>query len=218
MQEVHSLKSLWSTCRCNNWYKMWKSTTLRIFLIFRTLNLHVYRHFITKWISLKQTKCVAHGKFRECLLDTKSFYDDLKDGYFSSLLLKETRKNDTIYTVRQRNSLDLGPIVFYKLLKAPLAILRELNISIIVYLDNMLLLAKTLQEILMAKNTVIFLLQHLRFVINLKIICDNYDSKNKILGLIIDSVQLTLSLTPQKLGKIRHLCWKMYRVSMVSVL
>ena len=118
-----------------------------------------------------------------------------------------------IHFIRSRNEflclrfgLDLAPIIFYKLLKAPLAILRELNISIIVYLDNMLLLARTLPEILMAKNTVIFLLQHLRFVINLKMICDNYDSKNKFLGLIIDSMQLTLSLTPQKLGKIRHLC------------
>ena len=65
----------------------------------------MYGHFITKLISLKQTKRIAHGKFRECSLDTKSFYHGLKDRYFSSLLLKETRKNDTLYTVRQRISL-----------------------------------------------------------------------------------------------------------------
>lgn len=38
------------------------------------------------------------------------------------------------------------------------------------------------------------------------------------LGLKINSVQLTVSLNPQKLEKIHHLCWEMYKGQMVSVL
>ena len=30
MLEIHRFKSLWYTCECNNWYKLWKSTKLGI--------------------------------------------------------------------------------------------------------------------------------------------------------------------------------------------
>ena len=46
--EVHSFKSLQYTCECSNWYKVRILKKLWIFLIFMTLNLHAYGHFIGK--------------------------------------------------------------------------------------------------------------------------------------------------------------------------
>lgn len=49
-----------------------------------------------------------------------------------------------------------------------------------------------------AKYTVIFLLQRLGFIISFKKSLLKATQKIEILGLFIDSVELTLSLTPQK--------------------
>ena len=58
---------------------------------------------------------------------------------------------------------------FYKItLKTPVSVLRRLNILIIMYLDDMFLTGYSTKETLMARNTVIFLLQQLGFVLNLK--------------------------------------------------
>ena len=54
-----------------------------------------------------------------------------------------------------------APQTFTKLLKVPISILRRLAIKIVIYLDDMLILGKTIDEVLMAKVTVILLLQHL---------------------------------------------------------
>ena len=56
------------------------------------------------------------------------------------------------------------PLVFTKLMKISIAVLRRLKIRVIVYLDDMLLMSHTVDEILMARNTLIFLLQHLEFI------------------------------------------------------
>ena len=101
---------------------------------------------------------------------------DLKDAYFVILLSKQSSKY-----VRFKWSVNfyeflclcfgLGstPKAFTKLLKIPIALFRRINIRIIVYLDDMLLLmGRSLQEIMTAKDTLIFLLQNLGFVIILK--------------------------------------------------
>ena len=48
----------------------------------------------------------------------------------------------------------------------PIAILRRINIRTIVSLDDMLLMGWTLQEIMTARDTLIFLLENLGFVIS----------------------------------------------------
>ena len=61
-----------------------------------------------------------------------------------------------------------APRTFTKILKVPLCPIRRLIIRIVVYLNDMLLLRRSIKEVLIATDTVIFLLQHLGFVINLK--------------------------------------------------
>ena len=54
-----------------------------------------------------------------------------------------------------------APRMFTKLLKFPLSILRRLNIILILYLDDILLIIWSRKEVIMAMETLIFLLQNL---------------------------------------------------------
>ena len=99
----------------------------------------------------------------------------LKDAYFSVPLHKDSRK--LVLSLWARNLYEflclcfgLGPAprIFTKLLKVPISVLRRLMISIIIYLDDLLVLGNSMSEIFTARDSVIFLLQHLGFVINLK--------------------------------------------------
>ena len=60
------------------------------------------------------------------------------------------------------------PRIFTNLLKVPNSVLRCLTIRAISYLEDLLILGNSMNEIFMARNSVIFQLQHLGFVINLK--------------------------------------------------
>ena len=125
-----------------------------------------------------------------CRLKTKGFQNlkymlqkryymyklDLKDAYFSVPLKKNSRHfvrfrwSGNLYKLLCLCfSLGLAPRIFTKLLKVPMKIVRRINIKIIIYLDDMLLIDHSLEEILMSRGTVIFLfVQHLGFAINWK--------------------------------------------------
>ena len=72
--------------------------------------------------------------------------------------------------------------IFTKLLKVPMTILRRLNIKIIIYLDDMLLIGHSLEKIFIDRDTIIFLLQHLGFVINWKKSCVKTSAGNRVFG------------------------------------
>ena len=61
-----------------------------------------------------------------------------------------------------------SPRVFTKILKVPISLLRCLNIRVLIYLDDILLMSQSIERLLVARDTVIFLLQHVGFVINFK--------------------------------------------------
>ena len=52
--------------------------------------------------------------------------------------------------------------------KVPMAISRRIHIEILIYLGDILLIGHCLEELVMSRDTVIFLLQYLGFTINLK--------------------------------------------------
>ena len=59
-----------------------------------------------------------------------------------------------------------APRVFTKLLKIPKALLRQIDISIIIFLDDMLLLSQKFSVLIQTLETLIFPLQKISFVIN----------------------------------------------------
>ena len=70
----------------------------------------------------------------------------------------------------------------------------------------------------MATDTVIFLLQHLGFVISHRKSILTSLQKIEFLGLPVDSVNMPLSLTPGKLMKVTSQCLEMCRTERVSIL
>ena len=93
------------------------------------------------------------------------------------------------------NFFGLGPAqrYFTKLFNVWIALLRRVNIRIIIYLDDMLLMGRTLPEIIMARDILIFLLQHLGFVINLKKSVLLPVKQIEFVGLVIDNGKITLA-------------------------
>ena len=134
---------------------------------------------------------------------------DLNDAYFSVPLIKESREyvrfqwEGTLYEfLCFCFRLGPAPLIYTKILKIPISLLRRLQIRVILYLDDILLMSQTIEELFISRDTVIFLLTHLGFVINLNKSMLNLVQKNKFLGLEIDSVAMKLSLTQRKVEEI----------------
>ena len=130
---------------------------------------------------------------------------DLKDPYFCVPLHQKHRKYIQFCWEGQLSKFlcicfGLGPApqIFTKLLKIPIAILRRINIRIIVYLDDMLLMCQTIEGLNIAKHTLILLLQQLGFIINLKKSVLSATQNLEFLGLEVDSVNMTLILPMEK--------------------
>ena len=107
----------------------------------------------------------------------------------------------------------LGPAlrIFSKLLKVPIALL------LVIYLDDILLIGIT-EEILINKNTLIFLLQLLVFVINLKKSTLKPSQHIEFLCLNINTHTITLALTEEKMNKVVLKCQNLLSRPQTTVL
>ena len=52
------------------------------------------------------------------------------------------------------------------LLKTPILLLRRINLWVVTYLDDILTMGQTIKETVISKDSIIFHLQHLGFVLN----------------------------------------------------
>jgi len=89
---------------------------------------------------------------------------DMKDAYFNVPLHPAFRKyvkfswRGTLYEfLCLCFGLGPGPRIFTTLLKVPIQLLRRLEIRLVIYLDDILILGETLEIILQARDTVIYL-------------------------------------------------------------
>ena len=87
-----------------------------------------------------------------------------------------------------------NPSDFHKTSEDSNALLTRINVRKIIFLGDMLVMVQTLKEISQAKETLIFLLQNLGFVINFK----KSQLTPEFLGLVINSVNMTLALPQEK--------------------
>ena len=137
---------------------------------------------------------------------------DLKDAYFTIPLHQESWKHVRFQWEGQLYQFlclcfGLGPAprIFTKIMKVPLCILRRINIRIISYLDDLLIFGNTRDEITQAKDTVLYLLENLGFVINLKKSVLEPSRIMEYLSIIIDSTTMTMTLTEEKITKLSSL-------------
>ena len=150
---------------------------------------------------------------------------DLKDACFSVPLEKDSRQ--FVYFRWSGNLHEflcfcfcLGPVprIFTKLLQMLMTILRRINVKTIIYSANMLLISHSLEEILMSRDTVIFLLQHLGFVINWKKPVLTPVQEIEFLRLTINSVTLELSLNKTKIQKVVSECQNLLNNPQTTIL
>lgn len=97
-----------------------------------------------------------------------------------------------------------APWCFAKELHLAVEFLRGQGIRLIIYLDDMLLMAQCPLMLTSHLQQTISLLQGLGFVINSQKSILTPSHSLVFLGFIIDSVQATLSLPSHKMSKIRH--------------
>ena len=90
-------------------------------------------------------------------------------------------------------------------------------IRIIVYLDDFLILGKTFEETILSRDTVIYLLQNLGFVINLKKSILHPTRRIEFSGMIIESVEMTVSLPQEKVESISKRCLDIFSMQEVSI-
>ena len=82
----------------------------------------------------------------------------------------------------------------------------------------MLLMGRTLPEILMAIDILIFLLQHLGFVTNLKKSVLHPVKQMEFLGLVTDTEKMTLALSEKKIKHAPRQCQEVFTRPKTSVL
>uniref|UniRef100_A0A7M5V2U2 Reverse transcriptase domain-containing protein n=1 Tax=Clytia hemisphaerica TaxID=252671 RepID=A0A7M5V2U2_9CNID len=141
---------------------------------------------------------------------------DLKDAYFAIPLDQHSQRfvrfewDKTLYQFQCLCfGLSPAPRVFSKILKVPISLLRRLGIRLIIFLDDILLIASTPEELRQMRDTTIFLLQSLGFLINVKKSVFEPTQKIEFLGMIIDSIKMTLSLPEEKVVAIKKQCSEM---------
>ena len=135
---------------------------------------------------------------------------DLKDAYFAVQISEPDRKylrfrwRDTVY---QFNCLPFGlscaPWVFTKITKAATAVLRERSIRLIIYIDDILIMAES--ETLLQDHVAatVYLLENLGFIINYPKSILEPRTTLEFLGFQVDSSSMELKLPGNKLKNIR---------------
>ena len=82
----------------------------------------------------------------------------------------------------------------------------------------MLILSHTIREAHIYRDTVIYLLQILGFIINIKKSILHPCHKIEFLGMEIDSIKMTFSLTPEKVQKVVKTCQNLLRSHSTTLL
>lgn len=102
--------------------------------------------------------------------------------------------------------LEPAPRIFTKLLKILLALLHRLKIYVILYVEDKLVFVRTMEEALVICKNMIYILQFLGVIINLKKSILVIVQEIEFLGMIITSREMTLSAPKQKMENIGEMC------------
>ena len=110
-----------------------------------------------------------------------------------------------------------APREFTKLLKPVMAILRKLGLRILTFLDDIIILNQNQDVLIQDRDSIIWLLQHLWFIINWGKSSLSPSQRVEYLGLIIDSETMTLTLPEKKVQDLQTECRLILNRQTVSV-
>ncbi|XP_028411552.1 uncharacterized protein LOC114534197 [Dendronephthya gigantea] len=149
---------------------------------------------------------------------------DLKDAYLTVPICKAHQKFLRFLwkgTLLEFACLPFGlataPRVFTKLMKPVVAALRQRGIRLVIYLDDILIMAESTALGLHQAASALNLLEGLGFVVNYKKSQLVPGQLIEFLGFLIDSTKLTLQLPREKLRKIRKKCQTLLSGTEISV-
>lgn len=148
---------------------------------------------------------------------------DLKDAYFTIPLHENSQKyvrflwEGKLYEfLCLCFGLGPAPRLFTKLLKVPISLLRRINIRVVIFLDDLLIFGST-EEIIMARDTVLFLLENLGFIINQEKSVLTPSRIMEYLGMVINSIEMTITLTEEKIESLMKLCTQVKKERKLSL-
>ena len=170
----------------------------------RDLNSHITQHHF-KMEGIRTVK----GLMRKGDWLTKL---DLKDAYLSvpmnqahTHLLRFQWQSQTYQFDTLPFGLSSAPYVFTKLLKPVVAILRRLGIRVVLYLDDMLIMASSKEEARAHLATAMHLLTALGFILNLDKSVLTPTQRVIFLGFCLDSRTMLISLPTPRIQSIQRL-------------
>ena len=174
-----------------------------------------YHHF--KMEGLKDVKNLLKKGDWMCKMD-------LKDAYFSVPLNPRSRKlvrfwwKGILYEfLCLAFGLGPAPRVFTKLMKVPISLLRKLGVYLVIYLDDLLIMAASKEELLRARDTTLYLFHHLGLTINLKKSVLDPSQLMEFLGVLVNSKDLTFSLPEAKIQKLILRCQEAHSQTEMSL-
>ena len=169
---------------------------------------------INEWVTPQHFKMEGMSTLRE-LLKTNDWMAkiDLKDAYFT-ILMHPTHQpflrfmaNQQHFLIYQFTCLPFGlscaPWVFTKVMKPISICLRSMGVGMIVYIDDILVMGESPEQVKGHLEALTYLLTGLGFVINVPKSITTPAQRIKYLGLLVDSTTLHLSLPGEKLHHIR---------------
>ena len=177
----------------------------RLILDLSEVNLDVeYRHF--KMQSLDDALLLINKDDMLTKIDLTSAYDCCPIAPESRKYL-QFRSNNVLYQFRGfPNGLAEAPRLFTLITKPVREVLNSLGIRHILYLDDMLLMAKNRESSLNATSLAIQLFTNLGFVINTAKSVVAPTTHLEFLGFQINTEELTLSLSDKKVEKVTTAC------------
>ena len=148
---------------------------------------------------------------------------DLKDAYFSIPIHPDHRKYLS-FSVGKKSyhftclpfSLASAPLVFTKTLRPVAALGRELGMRMIIYIDDILLLATSREKALDHGSGLVYLLQCLGFTINSEKTILEPTQSLEFLGFTVNTLKMELNLPPQKIKRIQAESRKLLEAEHVS--
>lgn len=148
---------------------------------------------------------ISHGDFLTKI--------DISDAYYSVPINPEHRKylkfkfDDVLYEYAVLpNGYRDGPRRFTKLLKPPLSVLRHLQLIITAYIDDLLHVNRSMEQCKVGALVIVSLLSSLGFTINPDKCVLQPSQKIEYLGFIINTVDMTVTLTPEKIRALIDYC------------
>ena len=173
----------------------------------------------------------SHFKMEELFLLKQTLQEgdnmckiDHKNAYFSVPLNQKSQKfvsfkwKDLFYQFLCL-CFSLGPVprIFTKLMIILIFLLRKLYVRLIIFEGDILLMAPSKEELTLARDTVVYLLQNLGFLINKKKSVLEPCQNIQFLGMEINSIEMTLTLAQEKKGKIAQQCQNLLGKSSDSI-